>query len=203
MIRMCLCASVSISRFRCLFVCLPACASRVSVCRVCLSCVSSVCLCVSMCVACSAKNACDNLSGFHVLDRYLIVLYYQPNKQTKKVPPLTSLPACLPACLRTCVWVGGGVADVGRCIAGLPATASICGPISVDIWTDIELMCDGLVTCAYSHAHTLPIVPITSSLSHAAVSCCSCECTQVSLDKQAAQVEQMKAKWNVEGTKAK
>ena len=28
-----------------------------------------------------AKNACDNLSGFHVLDRYLIVLYYQPNKQ--------------------------------------------------------------------------------------------------------------------------
>mmetsp|Transcript_8059 Transcript_8059/g.18410 ORF Transcript_8059/g.18410 Transcript_8059/m.18410 type:complete len:130 (-) Transcript_8059:208-597(-) len=32
-----------------------------------------------------AKNACDNLSGFHVLDRYLIVLYYQPNKQTKKV----------------------------------------------------------------------------------------------------------------------
>ena len=27
----------------------------------------------------------DNLSGFHVLDRYLIVLYYQPNKQTKKV----------------------------------------------------------------------------------------------------------------------
>ena len=22
-----------------------------------------------------AKNACDNLSGFHVLDRYLIVLY--------------------------------------------------------------------------------------------------------------------------------
>jgi pre-mRNA branch site protein p14 len=32
-----------------------------------------------------AKNACDNLSGFHVLDRYLIVLYYQPHKQTKKV----------------------------------------------------------------------------------------------------------------------
>ena len=31
-----------------------------------------------------AKNACDSLSGFHVLDRYLIVLYYQPNKQTKK-----------------------------------------------------------------------------------------------------------------------
>mmetsp|Transcript_8280 Transcript_8280/g.16545 ORF Transcript_8280/g.16545 Transcript_8280/m.16545 type:complete len:130 (+) Transcript_8280:240-629(+) len=32
-----------------------------------------------------AKNACDNLSGFHVLDRYLIVLYYQPHKMTKKV----------------------------------------------------------------------------------------------------------------------
>ena len=30
-------------------------------------------------------GAGDNLSGFHVLDRYLIVLYYQPNKQTKKV----------------------------------------------------------------------------------------------------------------------
>ena len=27
-----------------------------------------------------AKNACDHLSGFNVCNRYLIVLYYQPNK---------------------------------------------------------------------------------------------------------------------------
>uniref|UniRef100_A0A7S3G337 RRM domain-containing protein n=1 Tax=Palpitomonas bilix TaxID=652834 RepID=A0A7S3G337_9EUKA len=32
-----------------------------------------------------AKNACDNLSGFNVCNRYLIVLYYQVNKVTKKV----------------------------------------------------------------------------------------------------------------------
>uniref|UniRef100_A0A6T8KS63 RRM domain-containing protein n=1 Tax=Hemiselmis andersenii TaxID=464988 RepID=A0A6T8KS63_HEMAN len=31
-----------------------------------------------------AKNACDSLSGFHVMDRYLIVLYFQPHKQAKK-----------------------------------------------------------------------------------------------------------------------
>jgi len=31
-----------------------------------------------------AKTACDSLSGFHVLDRYLIVLYYQPHKMNKK-----------------------------------------------------------------------------------------------------------------------
>mmetsp|Transcript_39590 Transcript_39590/g.61758 ORF Transcript_39590/g.61758 Transcript_39590/m.61758 type:complete len:138 (+) Transcript_39590:33-446(+) len=31
-----------------------------------------------------AKTACDSLSGFHVLDRYLIVLYYQPAKKNKK-----------------------------------------------------------------------------------------------------------------------
>lgn len=27
-----------------------------------------------------AKNACDHLSGFNVCNRYLVVLYYQPNK---------------------------------------------------------------------------------------------------------------------------
>eukprot|EP00002_Diphylleia_rotans_P034263 TRINITY_DN734_c0_g1_i1.p1 TRINITY_DN734_c0_g1~~TRINITY_DN734_c0_g1_i1.p1 ORF type:complete len:117 (-),score=28.11 TRINITY_DN734_c0_g1_i1:217-567(-) len=32
-----------------------------------------------------AKNALDHLSGFNVCGRYLIVLYYQQNKQTKKV----------------------------------------------------------------------------------------------------------------------
>ena len=32
-----------------------------------------------------AKHACDHLSGFNVANRYLIVLYYQQNKQTKKV----------------------------------------------------------------------------------------------------------------------
>jgi pre-mRNA branch site protein p14 len=32
-----------------------------------------------------AKTACEHLSGFNVLGRYLIVLYYQPNKVTKKV----------------------------------------------------------------------------------------------------------------------
>ncbi|ORX94612.1 RNA-binding domain-containing protein [Basidiobolus meristosporus CBS 931.73] len=32
-----------------------------------------------------AKSACDHLQGFNILGRYLIVLYYQPNKQTKKM----------------------------------------------------------------------------------------------------------------------
>lgn len=32
-----------------------------------------------------AKNACDHLSGFNVCNRYLVVLYYQPNKTYKKV----------------------------------------------------------------------------------------------------------------------
>lgn len=31
-----------------------------------------------------AKNACDHLSGFNVQNRYLIVLYYNPARQTKK-----------------------------------------------------------------------------------------------------------------------
>lgn len=31
-----------------------------------------------------AKNACENLSGYNVMGRYLIVLYFQPNKQTRK-----------------------------------------------------------------------------------------------------------------------
>lgn len=32
-----------------------------------------------------AKNAVDHLSGFNVANRYLIVLYYNTAKQTKKV----------------------------------------------------------------------------------------------------------------------
>lgn len=32
-----------------------------------------------------AKNACDHLSGFNVCNRYLVVLYYQPNKTYKKL----------------------------------------------------------------------------------------------------------------------
>lgn len=32
-----------------------------------------------------AKAACDHLQGFNVMGRYLIVLYYQPNKLTKKM----------------------------------------------------------------------------------------------------------------------
>ncbi|XP_066269558.1 splicing factor 3B subunit 6-like [Branchiostoma lanceolatum] len=32
-----------------------------------------------------AKNACDHLSGFNVCNRYLVVLYYQPNRAFKKV----------------------------------------------------------------------------------------------------------------------
>lgn len=32
-----------------------------------------------------AKNACDHLSGFNVCNRYLVVLYYQPNKAFKKI----------------------------------------------------------------------------------------------------------------------
>merc|ERR1739838_999027 len=31
-----------------------------------------------------AKNACDHLSGFNVCNRYLVVLYYNPNKHYKK-----------------------------------------------------------------------------------------------------------------------
>ncbi|KAJ1506111.1 Splicing factor 3B subunit 6 [Coelomomyces lativittatus] len=31
-----------------------------------------------------AKNACEHLSGYNIMSRYLIVLYYQPNKITKK-----------------------------------------------------------------------------------------------------------------------
>ncbi len=27
-----------------------------------------------------AKNACDHLSGFNVCNRYLVVLYYNPNR---------------------------------------------------------------------------------------------------------------------------
>lgn len=32
-----------------------------------------------------AKNACDHLSGFNVCNRYLVVLYYQPNKAFKRL----------------------------------------------------------------------------------------------------------------------
>ncbi|KAI9145747.1 Pre-mRNA branch site p14-like protein [Paraphysoderma sedebokerense] len=32
-----------------------------------------------------AKTACEHLSGFNLMGRYLIVLYYQPNKMTKKM----------------------------------------------------------------------------------------------------------------------
>ncbi|KAI8057723.1 hypothetical protein BDF22DRAFT_662125 [Syncephalis plumigaleata] len=32
-----------------------------------------------------AKAACDHLSGFNVMGRYLIVLYYQPNKTSKRM----------------------------------------------------------------------------------------------------------------------
>lgn len=31
-----------------------------------------------------AKNACEHLSGFNLLGRYLIVLYWQPNKATRR-----------------------------------------------------------------------------------------------------------------------
>lgn len=32
-----------------------------------------------------AKQACEHLSGFNLLGRYLIVLYWQPNKVTRRV----------------------------------------------------------------------------------------------------------------------
>lgn len=32
-----------------------------------------------------AKNACDHLSGFNVCNRYLVVLYYRPNKAFKGI----------------------------------------------------------------------------------------------------------------------
>eukprot|EP00877_Chromochloris_zofingiensis_P013221 jgi/Chrzof1/8152/UNPLg00199.t1 len=32
-----------------------------------------------------AKQACDHLSGFNVQNRYLIVLYYNPTRQNKKL----------------------------------------------------------------------------------------------------------------------
>ncbi|KAJ2998027.1 hypothetical protein HDV02_004938 [Globomyces sp. JEL0801] len=31
-----------------------------------------------------AKNACEHLSGFNLQGRYLVLLYYQPNKNSKK-----------------------------------------------------------------------------------------------------------------------
>lgn len=31
-----------------------------------------------------AKRACEHLSGYNLLGRYLIVLYYQPDKNAKK-----------------------------------------------------------------------------------------------------------------------
>lgn len=31
-----------------------------------------------------AKNACDHLSGFNLMGRYLIVTYWQPEKAAKK-----------------------------------------------------------------------------------------------------------------------
>ncbi|KAI9189731.1 Splicing factor 3B subunit 6 [Blastocladiella emersonii ATCC 22665] len=31
-----------------------------------------------------AKNACEHLSGYSLMGRYLIVLYYQPNKMHKR-----------------------------------------------------------------------------------------------------------------------
>lgn len=34
-----------------------------------------------------AKNAVDHLSGFNVQNRYLIVLYFQPNKVKQKLDP--------------------------------------------------------------------------------------------------------------------
>ena len=32
-----------------------------------------------------AKNACEHLSGFNLMGRYLIVLYFQPHKWTRKM----------------------------------------------------------------------------------------------------------------------
>jgi pre-mRNA branch site protein p14 len=32
-----------------------------------------------------AKQACEHLSGFNLMGRYLIVLYWQPNKITKRI----------------------------------------------------------------------------------------------------------------------
>lgn len=41
-----------------------------------------------------AKTACDHLSGFNVANRYLIVLYYNPQRHGKKV----RMRACVRAC---------------------------------------------------------------------------------------------------------
>ena len=38
-----------------------------------------------------AKMAVEHLSGFNVANRYLIVLYYNPSRQTKKVRQLAAL----------------------------------------------------------------------------------------------------------------
>ena len=32
-----------------------------------------------------AKNACEHLSGFNVGNRYIVVLYYQSNRESKKL----------------------------------------------------------------------------------------------------------------------
>lgn len=41
-----------------------------------------------------AKTAVEHLSGFNVANRYLIVLYYNHNKHSKKVGRGSSLAAC-------------------------------------------------------------------------------------------------------------
>ena len=52
-----------------------------------------------------AKAAADHLSGFNVANRYLIVLFYQPARQAKKLDQVRPRPesgrlgsACIPCC---------------------------------------------------------------------------------------------------------
>ena len=49
-----------------------------------------------------AKNAVDHLSGFNVANRYLIVLYYNTAKHSKKVGACS----CFHTKIRTCLVMG-------------------------------------------------------------------------------------------------
>ena len=55
-----------------------------------------------------AKMAVEHLSGFNVANRYLIVLYYNPARQTKKV----RLTLCPFLVCETAIFAGPGNLDV-------------------------------------------------------------------------------------------
>jgi hypothetical protein len=61
-----------------------------------------------------AKMAVDHLSGFNVANRYLIVLYFNPARQNKKVSAWSATLPCSLQCVAVCA--GRLRASVARCI---------------------------------------------------------------------------------------